>query len=97
MAAMAMTALLRQRQEGGAWRARSALAWTGRWLENLGRIDAIAEPEPSAEAIASHMQDETGPFGHVRRIGMATKLSATPGHWILPAAPLDTHTPVWAA
>ena len=97
MAAMAMTALLRQRQEGGAWRARSALAWTGRWLESLGRINAIDEPEPSTDAITAYMQDEHGPFGHVRRIGMATKLSATPGYWTIPAAPLDQHTPSWAA
>lgn len=95
MAAVAMSALQRQRKEGGAWRVRAALAWTGRWLESLGGLDALSAPEPSDTAIASHMQDEHGPFGHVRRIGMATMLEKTPAHWVLPAAPLDAHLPVW--
>ena len=96
MAAAAMIALLRQRQEGGAWRARTALAWTGRWLENLGRIDALDAPEPSAEAVARQFIDEHGPFGHVRRIGLAARLSETPGRWDLPAAPLNAHKAAWA-
>ncbi len=95
MAAAAMTALLKQRQAGGAWRVRTALAWTGRWLESLGRIDGLGAPEPSPEAIEAHMIDEHGPFGHLRRIGLAADLSATPGAWTLPAAPLSAHAPVW--
>ena len=46
MAAAAMSALKRQREEGGAWRVRTALAWTGRWLEDLGEIDAINAEGP---------------------------------------------------
>jgi len=97
MAASAMSALLRQRREGGAWRVRTALAWTGRWLEDLGRIDAITAAEPSKEAIERHFVDEHGPYGHVRRIGLAARLSETPARWDLPAAPLDAHTAAWAA
>lgn len=97
MAAAAMAALARQRQEGGGWRARAALAWTGRWLEDLGRIDAIDAAEPTEPEIEAHMLDEHGLFGHVRRIGIAVKLSETPGHWKLPAAPLNAHEAVWAA
>jgi len=97
MATGAMTALLRQRQEGGAQRVRTALAWTGRWLESLGRIDAMDLPEPTPEAVAAHMIDEHGPYGHVRRVAMAAELSATPANWALPAAPLNAHEPVWAA
>jgi crotonobetainyl-CoA:carnitine CoA-transferase CaiB-like acyl-CoA transferase len=97
MAAAALSALLRQRREGGAWRVRAALAWTGRWLEDLGPLDAISAPEPTDAEIAAHMLDEQGPFGHVRRIGMATVLSKTPPLWMLPAAPLDAHTAEWAA
>ncbi len=97
MATAAMTALARQRREGGGWRVRTALAWTGRWLEGLGRIDGMATQEPSQEAIARHFVDEQGPFGHVRRIGMAAKLSRTPSHWDLPAAPLNSHAAAWAA
>lgn len=96
MAAAAMTALARQRRDGGAWRVRAALAWTGRWLEDLGRIDAIDAAEPSAAAIAAHLVDEHGPFGHLRRIGLAATLSETPGRWDLPAAPLNAHAPAWA-
>lgn len=95
MAASAISALIRQREEGGAWRVRSALAWTGRWLEGLGRQDAINAPEPSAAAIKAHFVDEQGPYGHVRRIGMATVLSQTPPHWVMPAAPLDAHAAKW--
>ena len=97
MAAAALSALLRQRQDGGAWQVRAALAWTGRWLEDLGRIDAINALEPTDAEIATHMLDEQGPFGHLRRIGMATILSKTPPHWTLPASPLDAHTAEWAA
>lgn len=97
MAAAATSALLRQRREGGAWRVRSALAWTGRWLESLGPLDAVNAPEPSDAEIAKHVLDEHGPFGHLRRIGMATILSNTPPHWMRPASPLDAHTAEWAA
>lgn len=97
MAAATMSALTRQRAEGGAWRCRTALAWTGRWLESLGRIDAMGASEPSQEQIATHFIDETGPFGHLRRIGMATELSETPPAWTRPAAPLGAHAPEWTA
>lgn len=97
MAAGAMTALARQRKEGGNWRAQTALAWTGRWLESLGSLDAIDAPEPSEDAVAAHFLDEHGPFGHLRRIGLAAKLSETPGRWDRPAAPLNTDQPVWRA
>jgi crotonobetainyl-CoA:carnitine CoA-transferase CaiB-like acyl-CoA transferase len=97
MAAAALSALVRQRREGGAYRVRAALAWTGRWLQGLGLLDAIGAAEPTDAAIAAHMLDEQGPFGHLRRIGMATVLSKTPPHWALPAAPLDSHTAEWAA
>lgn len=96
MAAAAMTGLLRQRTEGGGWRARAALAWTGRWLEGLGRIDAMDAPEPTPEAVESHFIDEHGPFGHVRRIGLAATLAETPARWALPAAPLDAHPATWS-
>jgi crotonobetainyl-CoA:carnitine CoA-transferase CaiB-like acyl-CoA transferase len=97
MASAAMAALQRQRREGGAWRVRAALAWTGRWLESLGALDAINALEPSEANIAKHMLDEHGPFGHVRRIGMATELSKTPPIWTRPASPLDAHAPEWAS
>ena len=48
-----------------------------------------------AANIVAH-RDEHGPFGHVRRIGMAVKLSETPARWDLPAAPLNAHPPKWA-
>ncbi len=95
MAAAAMSALLRQRREGGAWRVRAALAWTGRWLEDLGTIDAIHAEAPSEATIQAHLVEEEGPFGRVRRIPMATELSDTPPIWDLPAAPLDAHTATW--
>ena len=97
MAAAAMSGLARQRREGGAIDCRTALAWTGRWLEGLGRIDAIDAAEPSEEAIARHFIDEHGPYGHLRRIGLAATLSETPAHWVLPAAPLNAHAAAWAA
>jgi len=97
MAAAAMMGLLRQRRDGGAIACRNALAWTGRWLEDLGRIDAMDAPEPSPEAIAPHFIDERGPFGHLRRIGLAAQLSDTPARWNRPAAPLDYDRPTWAA
>lgn len=96
MATAAMAGLARQRAEGGAVRARTALAWTGRWLEGLGQIDAIDAAEPTAEAVERHLIDEDGPFGHLRRIGLAAELSATPARWALPAAPLNAHKPEWA-
>jgi hypothetical protein len=60
-------------------------------------LDAINALEPSEANIAKHMLDEHGPFGHVRRIGMATELSKTPPIWTRPASPLDAHAPEWAS
>lgn len=95
MAAAAMSALKRQREEGGAWRVRTALAWTGRWLEDLGEIDAINAEAPSEASIAAHMIEENGPYGQVRRVPMATELSDTPPRWDLPASPLNAHEARW--
>jgi crotonobetainyl-CoA:carnitine CoA-transferase CaiB-like acyl-CoA transferase len=54
-AAAVITAIDRQRRAGGSWWLRLALARTGAWLDDLGRLpeDTGAVPEVGAELMAS--------------------------------------------
>jgi crotonobetainyl-CoA:carnitine CoA-transferase CaiB-like acyl-CoA transferase len=96
MALGGMMARLKQSQEGGSWLVRVSLARTGRWLQSLGKVDALGVPDPQLEDIADLIEDygQTH-FGHMTGVKPAAQLSATPGFWASKTVPPGAHTAEW--
>jgi crotonobetainyl-CoA:carnitine CoA-transferase CaiB-like acyl-CoA transferase len=95
MAFGAMMALARRAQEGGSYLVRVSLAQTGCWLDGLGRLQGDEAPDPTVEDVADLIQTSATPWGEIRHVVPAARLSATPAYWARPAVPLGTHPPAW--
>ncbi|MCA8927237.1 MAG: CoA transferase [Alphaproteobacteria bacterium] len=96
MALGAIMGRLRQAQEGGSWLARVSLARTGRWLQSLGKQDAMGADDMTLAAIGDLIEDYGATaFGHMTGVKPAAELSATPGHWATPTVPPGAHAPEW--
>lgn len=81
----------RRAVEGGSWRVRVTLARTGLWLRGLGRIDGFGATPHVPELVV-----EDGPFGLVRHLPHAARMSLTPAFWSRPAEPLGASPAAWA-
>jgi crotonobetainyl-CoA:carnitine CoA-transferase CaiB-like acyl-CoA transferase len=93
MALGAAAALVRQLREGGSWHVRVALATTGRWLRNLGRVaDGSSVPAPQP---ASHAEPYVSGYGRLLALPHPVRMSETPPGWIRPSMPPGTHEPRW--
>ena len=99
MAAGAMMALKRQREEGGSWLVRVSLAQTGHWFWRLGRLTpaAMQAADPTFEDVGDLLETAPSGFGDMTAVRHSAHLSATPAHWALPSVPLGTHAAQWAA
>ncbi len=98
MALGAMMARLRQSREGGSWLVRVSLARTGRWLQSLGKQDAMAAPDPTLDDMADRIEDYGQTlFGHMRGVKPAAELSSTPAYWATKSVPPGTHTAEWVS
>ncbi|HXT94393.1 MAG TPA: CoA transferase [Trebonia sp.] len=100
LAALAALAALRRRaREGGGYQVRVSLARTGEWLWGLPRLDAAtaaARPrELPDERLDELMISRDTPFGRLRYLAPAAKLTATPGGWDLPTPLPDQDDPAW--
>ena len=63
---------------------RVSLAQTGRWVDALGRVEGRRTPELQAENVQDLMVDSDTPFGRLRHVLPAARLSETPGFWSRP-------------
>ena len=96
MAFGGMMARLKQSQEGGSWLVRVSLARTGRWLQSLGKQDALDVFDPALEDVQDMIEDYgQTPHGHMRGVKPAAQLSATPGYWASPSVPPGYHSAEW--
>ncbi|TWC05917.1 CoA transferase family III [Bradyrhizobium macuxiense] len=94
MAFGAMMAKARQAREGGSWHVRLSLAQTGRWLWNLGRLEAgLATEDLKAEAVLPFIERLPSGFGTLSSVRHAAVLSRTPAQWSRPAMPLGSNPP----
>lgn len=90
----AAAALHRQQREGGSWHVQVALAQTGQWLRQLGRIqDGLAAIAPTREGFT---ETTASGFGELCGIRHSAILSRTPAGWPLPSMPPGSHPPAWA-
>jgi crotonobetainyl-CoA:carnitine CoA-transferase CaiB-like acyl-CoA transferase len=98
MAFGAMMAKARQAREGGSWHVRVALAQTGRWLWNLGRVaDGLAQTDITTETAEPYLEDVPSGFGPLRAVKHSAILSKTPASWARPAVRLGTDPAEWPA
>ena len=91
----ALIALGRRAREGGSWLVRVSLAQTSRWIDALGRVDGHGGRELTLADIDDLLADCDSPFGRIRHVAPAAKLSETPALWSRPPVPLGTHAPEW--
>jgi crotonobetainyl-CoA:carnitine CoA-transferase CaiB-like acyl-CoA transferase len=91
----AMMALRRRAVEGGSWRVTVSLSQTSMWFLRLG-YDLDREAASGVGDVASMMEERDTPYGPMRRLRPALRMSATPPHWSLQSAPLGSHAPAWA-
>ena len=98
MAFGGMMARLKQCQEGGSWLVRVSLARSGRWLQSLGKQDALNTFDPTLEDVQDMIEDYgQTPHGHMKGVKPAAQLSATPGYWASPSVPPGYHTAEWVS
>ena len=91
----AMTALMRQRTEGGSWHVRLSLAQTGHWLRSLGRVDGLQAHDPARSDVLDCLEESSSGFGRLSAVRHPATTSETPPRWSRPSVPLGTHPPQW--
>jgi crotonobetainyl-CoA:carnitine CoA-transferase CaiB-like acyl-CoA transferase len=93
----AQVALARRAREGGSYLVRVSLAQTGRWVDGLGRVDGRRTPDLTLDAVQDLIADMDSPYGRLRHVVPAARLSETPAFWSRPTVPLGTHPAAWPA
>jgi crotonobetainyl-CoA:carnitine CoA-transferase CaiB-like acyl-CoA transferase len=93
----AQVALARRAREGGSYLVRVSLAQTARWVDGLGRVDGRRTPDLTLDAVQDLMADMDSPYGRLRHVVPAARLSETPAYWSRPPVPLGTHPAAWPA
>ena len=91
----AMVALKRRAEEGGSWMVRVSLAQTGRWINELGRIDGLSTKNPKEQDIFDLLEIHRSPWGDVLHVKSPELMSETAPHWDTGPVPVGTHSPVW--
>ena len=99
MALGAMAALLRRAREGGSWHVRVSLARSGQWIVERGLLDEAAVaglPRDLPDAEVARLSQETpSPFGLIRHLAPAARMSETPARWERPPVPLGHDPAEW--
>jgi crotonobetainyl-CoA:carnitine CoA-transferase CaiB-like acyl-CoA transferase len=93
----ALVALARRAREGGSYLVRVSLVQTGRWVDALGRVRGRDVADQTLADVDHLLAERDSPFGRLRHVIPAARLSETPPSWARPPAPLGTHEPVWSA
>jgi crotonobetainyl-CoA:carnitine CoA-transferase CaiB-like acyl-CoA transferase len=93
----ALVALARRARDGGSYLVRVSLAQTGWWVDGLGRVSGRDTADLSAEAVSDQLAEMDTPFGRLRHVVPAARLSETASFRSLPNVPPGTHPAVWPA
>ena len=92
-------ALARRAADGGSYHVQLSLAQTGRYLAGLPRTSAAERagrsPELPAERLAGLLTETDTPFGRLRHLAPAARMSATPPRWDRPTVPMNHDRPAW--
>ncbi len=92
----AMIALRRRAVEGGSWSVRVSLSQTSMWYYRLG-----ADLDPAAATglgdFSSFMEERATPYGYMKHLRPALRMSQTDPHWSLPTTPPGSGQAAWAS
>jgi crotonobetainyl-CoA:carnitine CoA-transferase CaiB-like acyl-CoA transferase len=92
-------ALARRAADGGSYHVQLSLAQTGRYLAGLPRTSAAERagrsPELPADRLAGLLTETDTPFGRLRHLAPAARMSATPPRWDRPTVPMNHDRPAW--
>jgi crotonobetainyl-CoA:carnitine CoA-transferase CaiB-like acyl-CoA transferase len=92
----AMAALARRATEGGSWHVRVSLAQTGRWLQQMGRVeDGWRAPDVGFDDVQDCLARVASPFGEVLGTQPAERLSLTPPFFARAPVPIGSDAPCW--
>jgi crotonobetainyl-CoA:carnitine CoA-transferase CaiB-like acyl-CoA transferase len=92
-----LVALARRAREGGSYLVRVSLAQTGRWVDSLGRVSGRGVADQTLADVQDLLAERDSPFGRLRHVVPAARLSETPASWARPAVPLGTDQAAWPA
>ena len=99
LAAFGVLTALARRAEGGSYHVQLSLAQTGRYLAGLPRTSAAERagrsPELPAGRLAELLTETDTPFGRLRHLAPAARMSATPPRWDRPTVPMNHDSPSW--
>lgn len=89
--------LMRRAKEGGSWQVRVSLCRTAMLIQEQGQVDPNRRPPPpiTDEYRNQYMAECDSAIGRLSYLGPVVKMTATPGRWDLPPAPLGAHPPHW--
>ncbi len=91
-----LAGLMRRAREGGSWHVRVALARTGHWLQELGRLEqGFDAADPQQADIGDLLESGESGFGRLTAVRHAGQIDGAPAHWAHPAMPLGAHAPAW--
>jgi CoA-transferase family III len=88
-------ALRRRATDGGGWHVEATLARTAHWLDDLGRTDGLAIPEPGPEVTDPFMVELTGPLGRTAHVACPGAIGRHHPQWMTGPVPLGHHRPAW--
>ncbi len=86
-----LSGLTRRAQQGGSWHVRLSLARTGRWIEDLGRVDALDVADPTSADVAELLAETDSAFGRVTHVLPAGAIDGSAHRWELPPSPPGSH------
>ncbi|MEM7251528.1 MAG: CoA transferase [Pseudomonadota bacterium] len=98
LAAFAIISALGDRaRTGGTHQLEVSLAQTAQWLDAMGRVDGINQPDLERGAIADLLERCKSTYGDIEYVRAAARMSETPGTWRLPPPALGADPPSWPA
>jgi crotonobetainyl-CoA:carnitine CoA-transferase CaiB-like acyl-CoA transferase len=95
----AQVALARRAAEGGSYHVQLSLAQTGQYLAGLPRTSPAERAGLAAELpagrLAGLLTETVTPFGRLRHLAPAARMSATPPRWDRPTVPMNHDSAAW--
>ncbi|MGI8926865.1 MAG: CoA transferase, partial [Tepidiformaceae bacterium] len=88
-----MMALRRRALEGGSWLVQVSLSQTSMWYYRLGHD--LDRASPGLGDVSPFMEEHDTPYGRMKHLRPALRMSETYPHWVLPTSPLGSGEPVW--
>ena len=91
----AMIALKRRLEEGGSWMVKVSLAQTGKWFNDLGRVEGLKTKKPARVEISDLLEKHDSPFGIIEHVRPPENFSETQPYWSTGSVPLGSNDPRW--